>query len=295
MKILVLGATGMLGHKLVFELGKRHQTFAGIREEDSVLVENGICEANHIFTGVDATDFETVRKVLVQVRPDVVLNAVGAIKQKSDSMDALNAVTINSIFPQQLASGALEVGARLITFSTDCVFDGRDGRYIESDFPNAEDLYGRTKAMGEVEEDHCLTIRSSIIGRELKGEKSLLEWIVSNRNGSVKGFANAFYSGFTTLEMSAIIEEYVLENSDLCGVVHISSDRISKFELLKLINLYFELGIDIEKEEEFFIDRSLNSDRFREMTGFQPKSWDQMISEIAADPSPYEEWRKLKL
>lgn len=284
----------MLGHKLVYELGKKHEVYAGVRGNGSILVKTGICRPERVVHDLDATRLESIEAGLFKTQPEVVINAVGSIKQRSEAMTKVNAITINSIFPHRLAAIASNVAARVVTFSTDCVFDGATGGYTEADFPNAKDLYGKSKALGEVYSENCVTIRSSIIGRELSGQKSLLEWILSNRGGNVKGFAGAQYSGFTTLEMARILDRFVLNESGLHGVVHISSNRISKYDLLRLVNEHFELGMDIEEETDFCIDRTLDSDAFRKLTGFKPNSWNEMIKELAADPSPYEVWRESK-
>ena len=285
----------MLGHKLVYELGKKHEVFAGVRGNGAILAETGICRPELIVPNLDATRFESVEAGLSEIRPEVVINAVGAIKQGSEAMTKVNAITINSIFPHRLAASASRNSARMITFSTDCVFDGAVGNYTEEDPPNAEDLYGRSKALGEVYSENCVTIRSSIIGRELSGKKSLLEWILSNRGGTVKGFAKALYTGFTTLEMARILDRFVLSDTGLCGVLHLSSDKISKYNLIRLADKHFKLGMEIEEDKEFRIDRSLDSSKFRKIADFEPRSWNEMVEELAADPSPYTEWRELKL
>jgi dTDP-4-dehydrorhamnose reductase len=241
---------------------------------------------------VDVFDFETVRRAFKVARPEVVINAVGVIKQLPTAKDPIVALTINSLFPHQLAALCRESGARLVTLSTDCVFNGRRGMYTETDVADAEDLYGRTKFLGEATGENCLTLRTSIIGRELSSSHSLLEWFLSNRGGKVKGFVNAIYSGFPTIVMADIIADLIERHANLSGLYHVSSEPINKYDLLKLIREAYRVEIEIEPETEFQIDRSLDSKRFREATGFAPPAWPEMIKRMAEDPTPYDEWRR---
>ena len=294
MKILVLGGNGMLGHTLVRELGRSFDVFATVRGSEPVLAETGICRAEKLFTSIDASEFERVEKVVRDLAPDIVINAIGVIKHREESKDTCLSIEMNSLLPHRTAAVSRQVGARFLTFSTDCVFSGAKGAYVEEDATDCNDLYGKSKALGEVTGDGCLTLRTSIIGRELEGSRSLIEWVISNRGGAVKGFANAIYSGFTTVELSRIVEMVIKEHSMLNGIYHVSSDPIDKFELIGLINRKLGLGIAIEKDVEFVIDRSLVSKRFREETGYSPKSWEDMIEEMAGGAADYEEWRKLR-
>jgi dTDP-4-dehydrorhamnose reductase len=214
------------------------------------------------------------------------------VKQLPASQDVVHTLEINSIFPHRLAELTEEAGARLILISTDCVFDGKKGNYTEDDRPNALDLYGQSKHFGEVVAPDCLTIRTSIIGRELSGSHSLVEWFLSNRGGRVRGYVNAIYSGFPTIVFADIIASLIIEHSDLSGLYHVASDPIDKFRLLTLINEYYRADITIELFQDFKIDRSLDSTRFREATGFQPANWESMIERMAADETVYEKLRQ---
>jgi dTDP-4-dehydrorhamnose reductase len=173
-------------------------------------------------------------------------------------------------------------GARLIHFSTDCVFSGRRGKYRETDVSDAEDLYGRTKYLGEASGKHCLTLRTSIIGRELTRKTGLLEWFLA-QSGTVKGYTKAVFSGFTTLEMARIVEKVLAARTPLSGVYHVSSEPISKFELLTMIRDTLGLPIEIEPYDEFRCDRSLDSSRFREALPYRPPEWKAMVEELAQD------------
>jgi dTDP-4-dehydrorhamnose reductase len=294
MKILVLGGNGMLGHKLAERLSVSNDLYATTRSDSNALIEAGIVAEGHLITRVDALDFGTVENAIEDVNPDCVINAVGMIKHRDESKNALLSIEINSALPHRLAAVSKANGARLVTFSTDCVFNGERGGYLENDNTDARDLYGRTKSLGELCYDHCLTIRSSIIGRELAGARSLLEWFLSEKGNRVKGFSKAIYSGLTTLEMANTVDMIIKSGLNLTGLYQISSEPINKYELLRLINGKLALGIEIEKDEVFEIDRSLNSEKFRLAAGVQPKSWNAMIDEFADDIAKYEEWRKLK-
>lgn len=294
MRILVFGGDGMLGHMLVRVLGRTHNVYATVRQSETAIPKTGICEQERILTSIDAVDYDMVARAIADVSPDVVINAVGVIKHRDESKDKRRSIDINSIFPHRLAALTRECNARFVTFSTDCVFRGDSGAYTERDQPDALDVYGKSKALGEVYEKGSLTIRTSIIGRELKASRSLVEWVISNRGGAVNGFANAMYSGFTTLELSRIVDLLLSKHSGLEGLYHVSSDPVSKFELVGLINKHLDLEISIGRDEEFVLDRTLNSDRFRRETGYSPKPWDEMIKEMVADAVSYEAWRKLK-
>lgn len=284
----------MLGHMLVRVLGRTNEVFATVRGNNISIAKTGICDAERVFTAVDALDSEAVERTVKEISPDVLVNAVGVIKHRDESKNKIRCIDINSVFPHRLAALAREIGARFVTFSTDCVFKGDKGAYEEEAPVDAEDVYGQSKALGEVCEDGSLTIRTSIIGRELKDSGSLVEWVISNRGGEVNGYANAMYSGFTTLELSRIVDLVLHGHGDLEGLYHVSSEPISKFELIGLVSKHFDLGIAVRRDEEFVLDRTLNSDRFRNATGYRPKTWPEMIKEMAADAISYEEWRKLK-
>ena len=291
MRILVFGASGMLGHKLIQRLSPHAEVWGTVRGRIHPWTELGIFEGTQLVSDVDISDEAAVRHTLASVKPDVVINAVGVIKQLPTSKDVIITLSINSIFPHRLGQLSEELGFRLLTISTDCVFDGAKGNYNESDKPNADDLYGKSKNLGEVTYGNALTLRTSIIGRELFTTHSLVEWFLSNEGGAVKGFTNAIYSGFPTLVLADIIKGLIYDHPKLTGLYHVSSDPINKFELLFLMREQFGSKIEIEPFDDFRIDRSLDSTRFRETTGFSPESWESMIERMASDPTPYSKWR----
>jgi dTDP-4-dehydrorhamnose reductase len=202
------------------------------------------------------------------------------VKQRSTAKESIPSLEINSLFPHKMAGLCKAAGMRMVHISTDCVFSGRKGRYQEADVSDAEDLYGRTKYLGEVSESHCVTLRTSMIGRELSRKQGLLEWFLSQK-GSVQGFKNAIFSGFTTLELSRIIEKILTDYPDKGGLYHVSSDPISKFDLLTLLKRKMGLRVDILPAEEPRLDRSLDSSRFRREFHYTPPPWEEMIEELS--------------
>ncbi len=276
----------MLGHKLVQILGSEFETFSTIRRELPAVERFGIFDRERTITNVDVTSERQVVDVIDRVRPDVVINCVGIIKQITSTPETM--VQINTVLPRKLAELSAKYHFRLILISTDCVFAGSKGNYSEADVPDADDIYGKTKLRGEVVAPNCLTIRTSMFGRELDSSHSLIEWFLSMRNQTISGFTRAIYSGFSTIVLSEIISSLIKDRADLSGLYHISSDPISKFELLELVNDAFEANVTIKPDDSLIIDRSLDSTKFRSETGFVPPTWPEMIKLMAADTTPYE-------
>jgi dTDP-4-dehydrorhamnose reductase len=291
-RILILGGAGMLGHKLCQLFRGKFETWCTVRSSPRGPEGFDIWEKTRTITGVDAADFDTVARAIADVKPEVVINCIGIIKQLKAAKDPIVSLSVNSLFPHRLAILCRAAGARMIHISTDCVFSGRKGMYAEDDVSDAEDLYGRTKYLGEVGYPGCLTIRTSIIGRELHSASGLIDWFLSNRGGKVRGFRKAIYTGFTTLALAKIIARIIIDHPELSGLWQISSDPINKYDLLKLVNEIYRAGIEIELDDAFFCDRSLNSARFRAAVNFQPPTWPEMIAEMHSDPLPYDSGRK---
>lgn len=279
MRILILGGDGMLGHQLLKSLAPRHEVKVTLRQDLEVYAPFRLFDNDNVYAGIDVRSLERLTEVLADFRPDAVINAVGIVKQRPTAKEILPSLEINSLLPHRLSILCKAVGARLIHLSTDCIFSGRKGNYQEDDPSDAEDLYGKTKYLGEVYDDHCLTLRTSIIGRELARNKSLLEWFLA-QTGTVKGFTKAIYTGFTTLEMSRIIENMLLNHPEACGVYQVSSDPINKYEILLLFREKLGHKIKIVADESFYCDRSLNSTRFRKEFAYTPPTWDTMIEEL---------------
>jgi dTDP-4-dehydrorhamnose reductase len=281
----------MLGHKLYQCLSGDYDVLCTIRSDRDAVARYNFFEPGSIIENIDASDPNSIRRAIELARPDCVINAIGVIKQVPQSTNVIDALTLNSILPQRLAELSNEFGFRLITISTDCVFDGKKGNYSEDDVPDARDLYGISKLFGEVAEGNALTLRTSIVGRELASHHSILEWFLNDRDPVIKGYRRAIYSGFPTIVLAGLISEVLTAHTSLTGLYHVSSDPISKYELLRLFNTHYGKGAKIEPFDEYVIDRSLDSSKFRNLTGFQPASWDEMVRQMAADPTPYESWR----
>lgn len=281
----------MLGHKLVQVLQKRFDVRTTVRTNLKYLERLEIYNPQKVIGDVNVENFDRVERAFAITEPNVVINGIGIVKQLQTSKDVIKTLKINSIFPHQLAQLSKKFGARLITIGTDCVFSGRKGIYTEADISDAEDLYGKSKNLGEVSADNCLTIRTSIIGRELQTSHSLVEWFLSNRGGKIRGFTEAVYSGFPTVVLADIIADLIENHRDLQGLYHVSSEPLSKFDLLCLLRKFYKIPIEIEPSAELKIDRSLDSTKFRRETGFAPPDWETMIERLAGDPTPYDEFR----
>jgi dTDP-4-dehydrorhamnose reductase len=279
-RILILGGDGMLGHQLLRSLQGRHELCATLRGPLAQYARYGIFNAGNAIAGVAVGRFDTVERALDEHRPQAVVNAIGIVKQRAASQDAIASIQINALFPHRLALACGARAIRLVHMSTDCVFSGRKGGYKETDLPDPVDLYGRSKLLGEVSDVHCLTLRTSIIGRELARKASLVEWYLSQR-GTIRGFAKAIYSGFTTLEMARIIERLLLQHPDLSGVWHVASPPISKFELLSRLTAILRRDDTIvERDERYVCDRSLDASAFASRTGHVAPAWDVMLGEL---------------
>lgn len=287
MKILIFGTNGMLGHKLYQRLGSSFDVFGTIRGKFEDVERFGIFDREKIIENIDVTDAPAVEKTIETVRPDVVINAVGVIKQVPTAADRERTIAINSTFPLRLEKLAKQFGFRFITIGTDCVFDGARGNYAEKDVPDAHDLYGISKFLGEVGSPNCLTLRTSIIGRELGTSHSLVEWFLKNRSGRVKGFTRAIYTGLPTIELADVIGKLITEHSGLSGIYHVASEPITKYDLLLLLNKYYDANVEIEPSDEVAIDRSLDGRKFTEVTGIRLPDWPTMIAKMAADTSQY--------
>ncbi len=278
----------MLGHKLVQVWQNRFDVWATVRNNFRYYERYKIYKRDRTFENIYIQNIGSVKEIIKKIEPNVVVNAVGIIKQVPLAKNIIDTLSVNSIFPHQLGELAEEFQFRLINISTDCVFSGEKGNYTESDLADAHDLYGKSKYLGEVSAGNCLTLRTSIIGRELETAHSLVEWFLSNRGKSVKGFVKAVYTGFPTVVVADILSNLIENHPNLCGLYHVSSEPISKFNLLTLINEAYRAEIEIEPFEDFVIDRSLNSNKFREATGFEPTNWNEMIERMAADNAIYQ-------
>jgi dTDP-4-dehydrorhamnose reductase len=281
----------MLGHKLWQTCAAQFDAHATVRGAVRDYERFKIFDSRRLIGEVRAEDSASLARSFAQARPDVVVNCIGITKQHPLASDPIASITVNSLFPHRAAQLARDSGARLIHVSTDCVFSGRQGNYSEDDPPDPADSYGCSKLLGEVRDENCLTIRTSMIGRELRGSRGLLEWFLAGRGGNVPGFARAIFSGLTTQTLSDVMVSLIAEHPKLTGLWNLGAAPISKFDLLTLVKQTYQLAIDIERDESFVCDRSLNSERFHAATGIEIPFWTDMIERMRADDTPYERLR----
>jgi dTDP-4-dehydrorhamnose reductase len=293
-RVLVLGGEGMLGHKMFQILGARFpETYATMRGRpgDEPYSRVTLLQGDSVIPDVNATDLSGLERVLADLRPSVLVNCIGIVKQRPEAHDAVPSITLNSLLPHQLAAMSAGIGARLIHFSTDCVFSGRHGPYREDDPADAEDLYGRTKYLGEASAPPALTLRTSIIGRELASFASLLEWFLAQRGKTIKGFRRVLYSGVTTNQMASLVGDLIEGQPGLSGLYQVAGPWISKHDLLCLARDAFRLGVEIVPDDAEVNDRTMYGDRLAAATGWRSPSWEEMLEEVAKDPTPYQSWR----
>jgi dTDP-4-dehydrorhamnose reductase len=294
MEILILGGAGMLGHKLFQHLRKSHPdtccTIRGLVHDDP-LKNVEMFHTGHVIENCDVTDWPALQRLLSRLRPQTVVNCIGVIKQRPEARQPVPSIEINSLLPHKLASICKSWGGRLIQVSTDCVFSGRRGNYTEDDGSDAEDLYGRSKFLGEVTADGAITLRTSIIGRELEHRESLLEWLLRQDHKRIPGYTRAMFSGVTTNYLSRVIHNLIVDFPQLTGLYQVTGPTISKFELLGLLREAYQLDIEIVPDAEFSCDRSMKGDRFEQATGYVTPGWPGLVAELASDDTPYEKWQ----
>jgi dTDP-4-dehydrorhamnose reductase len=283
MRVLVLGATGMLGSAVYKVLsGSNALSVFGTVRNTSAIKNFGPGLQENLISGVDVLDHDCLVNVFQQCKPDVVVNCVGLIKQLSTAKDPLSTLPVNAMLPHRLSKLCGLTNSRLIHISTDCVFSGRKGMYQEVDVSDAEDLYGKSKFIGEVvDEPHAITLRTSIIGHELNSQSSLVDWFLS-QEGSVKGFSQAIFSGLPTVELARVIMEFVIPQPTLHGLYHVSAQPIDKLTLLQHVAKTYHKEINIIPDDQLKIDRSLDSSRFRNATGYVPPAWVDLIQTMYA-------------
>jgi len=281
-KVLVIGASGMIGSTVLRVLSEKNdwEVFGTVRN-GSVKRFFPASIGERLIAGVDVEYPDALVKVLDQIRPDVVVNCAGLTKHKPEAEDPLVSIPINTLMPHRLAGLCKLVGARLIHVSTDCVFSGEKGGYVEDDFADARDVYGKSKALGEVLYPHTITLRTSTIGHELQSKYGLLDWFLS-QEGRCKGYTRAIFSGLPTVVFAQVIRDVVIPRWDLSGLYHVGAGPIGKHDLLRLIANVYGKSIDIALDEQFVIDRSLNSGRFTQVTGYVAPAWPELIQSMHA-------------
>jgi len=286
--ILVIGASGMLGHMLVRVLSPYHRvigTTSSKYNSESPLAR--ILSEKDWIDQIDVRNISTAELAISTTKPDVVINCVGVIKQKMDSSNVMDAILINSLVPHQLANLCEAAGSRFIHFSTDCVFEGSPGIKRASDTPNATDLYGTTKRLGEVDYAPALTLRTGFVGRQLAGSEGLFEWVRSQKGSAISGYKNAIYSGLTTMALSQVVQQVIELHPSLSGLHQVASQKINKFDLITKLNEHLHLNLAIAQNTDFMCDRSMDGTKFTNLTNIHIPSWDMMLAEFAADQDFY--------
>jgi dTDP-4-dehydrorhamnose reductase len=277
MKVLVVGASGMIGSTIMRVLSEKPnwQVFGSIRDSDTKRFFSPAIR-EYLIDGVEVEQQDRLVKILNQIQPDVVVNCVGITKHKPRVEDPLFSIPINTLMPHRLAGLCKLVGARLIHISTDCIFSGDKGGYVEDDYADARDVYGKSKVLGEVDYPNTITLRTSTIGHELQSAYGLLEWFLS-QEVRCKGFAKVIFSGLPTVVFAQVIRDVVIPNTELSGLYHVAAKPINKFDLLKLIAEIYCKNIDIMRDDQLVIDRSLDSSKFKLATGYVAPEWLELI------------------
>lgn len=279
MRILVLGASGMLGNAMLRVMSAQDGwiVYGSLRSNNPAL--QALAPRAHLLQGIHADQLDSLVAAFTQSLPQVVINCVGLVKQMTSADDPLEAIPINALLPHRLAKLCELAQARLVHISTDCVFSGNKGKYSESDMPDAEDLYGRSKLLGEVSYRHAITLRTSIIGHELGRDHGLIGWFLSQQ-GRVKGYTEAIFSGLPTCELARVVRDYVIPNTDIHGLYHVAAEPISKHDLLQMVNREYGKALQIERDEKVKINRSLDASRFKGATGYVAPTWPDLIAKM---------------
>ena len=288
MRILILGVSGLIGHKLLQELSADFEVFGTLHKKKNLYGNCPLFTDKNIIENINVVEFEILKGVLFAINPDVILNCVGITKRKIDTENPLKTININSAFPHLLANWAKTNQKRVIHFSTDCVFDGKIGNYTEKSLTNAEDLYGRTKALGEINYNHTLTIRSSFIGQELFDKTELLDWFIAQNGKQIKGYKNTFYSGVSTIFMARVVKNIILNFPNLSGLYQLAPDKpISKYELLNLAKEAWNVKVDIIPDDEHVHNPTLDAGKLKYEINLIVPSWREMMNELASNKGFY--------
>jgi dTDP-4-dehydrorhamnose reductase len=284
MKILILGGNGMIGHKMYQVLSKAYfDTWVLFKKKTIEVPSFEIFNKDKIIDNFDLIHFDKLNDILDNLMPDVIINAAGITIRRGINEDRYRSIMINSALPHFLNNWTKINNKRLIHFSTDCVFSGKNGFYSEDSLTDAEDTYGKTKALGEVISKNSVTLRGSMIGRELENKTELLEWFLNQNETTVRGFMNVIYSGITTFKMAKYVHEIIRDFPDLHGIYNVSSYSLSKYDLVNIFNTLFKKGTSIIPESSYASNKDLDSTKFFEKTGFIKPNWNDLAEELLID------------
>ena len=282
MKILILGGSGMLGHKFLESWQKSHIVKCTLRKEIQFYNNSHFLNKENSIENVDVLDITKVDKVIEDFMPDILVNCVGVTKQIIDQSKIMHSIYINSYLPHKLKEISEKYNTRLILMSTDCVYSGDKGFYKEDDISDATDIYGKTKALGEIDSEGVLTLRKSTIGLEIYNKHGLIEWFLGQKE-IVNGYSKAIYSGVTSQELANIIETIMIDYPNMSGLYNIASKPISKYKLLSDLNERLNNILDIQSDDTVVCDRSLDPNKFQNDTKIQVKAWEVMLDELAEE------------
>lgn len=292
-RILILGGGGTLGHKLWQSLSQRFpDTYVTLRKSKSYYAKCPLFKSSSVVDKLDLRDLDALARTLSKIKPVIVANCAGVTLRSKEAGDKPANIETNALLPHRLEAWCAKNSARLIHFSTVCVFDGKKGGYDENSPSDALDLYGRTKSLGEVTGPCALTLRSSFIGRELFGGTELLEWFLDQKGKKIKGYRKALFTGLSTNRFAELVGDIIEKFPGLNGLYHVSSEVLSKYDLLVLMKAAFKLEVEIEPDDSFECRRDLNGIKFAKAAGFSCPPWKRLMAELAADPTPYEKWRQ---
>lgn len=276
-RVLLLGATGMLGAYLAKALPEHFTTYSPAPRNDKTLpLRENIA---WLSTRLDLSNSKSLDELLEECMPDVIINCIAATQNSNAAADSIEYINVNSLFPHRLAGSAHTFGCKLIHFSTDGVFSGKRGNYAECDLPDPSDIYGRSKLLGEIVAGDCLTLRTTFYGLST-GNKGLLDWLLTQRGGHVKGFKNYIFSGLSMRVLASAIVALIGKPVFPSGLYHLGGPAISKFDFLTMVSERFGLSITVEPVLEPVVNRSLDSSRFWEMIGQDMPQSESMIDEM---------------
>jgi dTDP-4-dehydrorhamnose reductase len=288
MRIIILSVSGLLGHKLLQKLSADFDVYGTLHKTKDHYGNLPLFSGENIIENIDVSNFDIVKDVLHAINPDVILNCVGITKRRSEIDNPLEVITLNALFPHQLAKWAKPNKIRVIHFSTDCVFNGKIGNYNEASPASAEDTYGKTKFLGEIKYEHTLTIRSSFIGQELFGRTELFEWFLAQKGKQIKGFKNTLYSGVSTTYMASVVKDIILNHPDLSGLYQLAPEEpISKFDLLTIAKEAFNVDVDIIPDTDHVHHPTLDASKLRKAINLKVPAWEEMMAGMLADKALY--------
>lgn len=288
MRLLILGVSGLIGHSLFQTLSSRFEVFGTLHKSKNQYGDIPIFSNQNIIESIDVLEFDVLKGVLSAINPDIILNCVGITKRKDDINNISIAISVNSLFPHRLARWAIENSKRIIHFSTDCVFDGKTGNYSEDSVTTAVDVYGKTKALGEIIYKSSLTIRSSFIGQEIFGKTELLEWFLLQNGKQIKGFRNTLYSGVSTTFMARVIENIITNYPTLSGLYQLAPEQpISKYDLLCIAKEAFDVKVDIIPDDTHIHYPTLDGSKLRRKINLMVPSWKEMMYELSSHKDLY--------